>query len=85
MNLALISPTKYLSEFTNVSNNNNYYMVLAHRYYKDKNYKGFYEGLSKNPENFVILDNGACELKASIDGRKLFGIASELKDRKSVV
>jgi hypothetical protein len=76
--LAIITPTKYLKEFIRISSNN-YYMVLAQRYFVNKEYRDYYRRLSTQEGNVIILDNGACELKKSIDSRKLFEIATDLR------
>jgi hypothetical protein len=75
MKIALIAPTKHLNLTT--IGKNNYHMVLAQRYLLDKEYKGFYDNLNKK-NNEILLDNGACELKESINNDLLAEVAMDL-------
>lgn len=69
MKVAIIPPTKYLEKFAH-HNKNRYHLALAHRVLSDQKYAAFYRKCSENRE-YVILDNGACELGQSIEFSKL--------------
>ncbi len=58
---------------------NNYHMVLAHRYLTDEKYRDFYLQARKVPASTIILDNGACELKASIESSELYQAIRSLR------
>ena len=66
MRFCPIVPIKYLDQLAGLSNSQ---MVLAH-WLVDKLYLEFYKKRVKDGD-FVILDNGACELKTSIPAEDL--------------
>lgn len=76
MKVAIITPTKHLD--LTLLYGNSYHMVLAQRFISDPVYKDFYLA-QKNTGATVILDNGACELKSSIENKTLRNVALELK------
>jgi len=73
MKLALIPPIAYLEDFST-----DYHLVLAHLYRDNRVYRAFYKA-RKAVGEFIIMDNGAAELGASISQLELFELARDLK------
>lgn len=57
MKAATIVPTAYLG----LIQNDDYHMCLGHLVGKDKAYTDFYAEMGKDPNKYVIMDNGAAE------------------------
>lgn len=73
MNLAVISPFSMLEKYST-----NYHLVLTQYYLSSPTYRDFYVG-RRIKGDFIILDNGAAELKASVDGKDMMSIVKELQ------
>lgn len=72
MQLAVISPTAFLSQF---ASRGDIHLVLAHLVLQDPAYRDFYRRESK----YKILDNGAFELRRSLTPGELLEAASMVK------
>ena len=73
MKLAVISPVSMLEECST-----HYHLVLTQYYSTIPEYRDFYLR-RKAQGDFIILDNGAAELKKSIDEKYLVEVARELR------
>lgn len=83
MKASVISPTRFLQDFS-IYKDNKYHMVLAHRFLTDRVYKDFYI-TQRERGAYIILDNGACELKSSISDNKLVEAIRTLKPNLMVL
>lgn len=83
MKVAIIPPTKYLTPFASFANNS-YHMALAQRVLSDEEYKNYYKSKSRAGD-FVILDNGACELGKSIKLSDLVTAAKTIEAKEIVL
>ncbi len=71
--VAIISPVSLLEEFST-----DFHLVLTQYYLKNAQYRNFF--LKRRAAgDFIILDQGAAELKASVKGSLLIGVAKQLK------
>ena len=72
--VAIICPTKALDIFSTDT-----HLVLSQYYKAIPAYREFYLKRRASSQDFIMLDNGAAELKASVEGLSVLDIACELK------
>lgn len=75
MQVCFITPTPLLRSIATKSER---HLVLAHQFLVDKDYEQFYRTI-KRLGDYVILDNSAYELGASVEVSKLVRVASRLQ------
>lgn len=71
--VAVISPVSLLEKYST-----DFHLVLTQYYLKSKPYRDFYLK-RREVGDFIILDNGAAELRTAVDGLDMVGIAEELR------
>ncbi len=71
--VAVISPVCLLEKYST-----DFHLVLTQYYLKSKEYREFYLK-RRTAGDFIILDNGAAELKTAVDGSSMMDIVAELR------